>query len=144
MLIFLFTFLLAELLIYKAIRKYKNSSSKSQGTAGFPEQATTTVFSSKTNLIYIQVCQIVVALIVLYIIKKTRDIPLDVVMIAYIFTINLLTSFTLIIDHESGVNDFEFFFILSFSFINRQYSVYIISIFTTAMCIVYVQIRYNK
>ena len=93
MLILFFTFLLAELLIYKAIRKYKNSSSKSQGTAGLPEQAITTVFSSKTNLIYIQVCHIVVALIVLYIIKKTRDIPLDVVMIAYIFIINLLTSF---------------------------------------------------
>ena len=93
MLILLFTFLLLELLIYKAIRKYKNSSSKSKDTTGFQEQATTTGFSSKTNLIYIQVCQIFVALIVLYMIKKTRDIPLNVVMIAYIFIINLLTSF---------------------------------------------------
>ena len=90
MLISLFTFLLIELLIFKAVKKYKKNSSKIQDEIGYE---TKTIFSTNKNVAYIQACQIVVALVVLYIIKKTRDFPLNVVMLAYIFIINLLTSF---------------------------------------------------
>ena len=83
------------------------------------------------------------ALIAIYLITRTKDLRLDPIILGYIFLLNILMCVQLIVDPSNSVNDFTYFFILAFSFINRQHYVYSVALFTITTTIINAQVRFN-
>lgn len=121
----LYSFLFVEQAIYLL---WTNSRDKdSQGKSGTETQ---TSFSDNSKLLYIYLCQIIAAGTCAYLILKSKDIPAYLVMFVYIVIINLLMCVQVLYDASNSLCDFTFFIIVSFSFVSRQYAVYLIGLIT--------------
>lgn len=83
------------------------------------------------------------SLIVIYMITRTKDLRLDLVILGYIILLNILMCIQLLVDPSNSVNDFTYFFILAFSFINRQAFVYSVALFTITTTVVFAEVRFN-
>jgi hypothetical protein len=49
----------------------------------------------------------------------------------------------LLVNPSNSVNDFTYFFILAFSFINRQQYVYSVALFTITTTVIFAEVRFN-
>ena len=140
-LLVLFLFLLIEGVIFKLISLKKKEKLKTELIdTGLDHK---TVFSSNVSLIYLQVGHIVLALVFIYMITRTKDLRYDLVILGYIILLNILMCVQFVIDPGNSVNDFTFFFILAFSFINRQHYVYSVALFTIITTVVFGEVRFN-
>lgn len=83
------------------------------------------------------------AAVVIFIILRAKDLRADLVMFGYIVIINVLMMVQLFVDSDNSINDFIFFFIISISFVNRQYFVYLVSLICLTTCFTFATVRYN-
>jgi hypothetical protein len=143
----LFSFLLVEHLVYKLVVNYRNGKKKEEQEGRdiylpmIIDKMTT--FSTEIKIIYIYVAHIVAATIVIFIILRAKDLRADLVMFGYIVIINVLMIMQLFVDADNSVNDFIFFFIISISFMNRQYFVYLVALICLTTCFTFATVRYN-
>lgn len=83
------------------------------------------------------------AAIVIFIIVKGKDLRADLVMFAYIGVANVLMCVQILADANNSLNPFMFFFVLMFSFVSRQYAVYLIVLICLTTCFTFATVRYN-
>ena len=93
------------------------------------------------STIYIEVLEVVVSLLAIYVIKKVKSIRSDLVIFSLVVIFNIMVNIYFLLDPNNPLIQIQFLYTIAFSHLIRLNSVFFVSLICLASAIGFLNIR---